>query len=268
MKTKSLIFAVTFILSLALLSCAYASDANETVIADDQSIIESNIVCENKIADVSLSLSDNVIIFEEENPTDGFVIDNNGTTSFEIVNNIKYDEEECDLNTEKSEKDICIDFSNNSKFCDINLESDEKLDATFNNNISITSFFELNISLDDVACFDILLIKMEDFDSTSFKEGKYKNSFPVKLELIVYVLHDNNFENYLDSYIVICSNKLTDNFAYSINNSIIGDESSIIYSIFNSSYFINQNYLFSYYNSYFFSVLIFSHVLSEVIINW
>ena len=107
---------------------------------------------------------------------------------------------------------------------------------------------------------------MEDFDSESFNEGKFKNSFAFKHELIVYVLHENNFNNCLDCDIVICSNKVTDDFAYSINNSVIGDESSVIYCIFNSSYFINQNYLFNF-NSYFSSVSIF-HVFvkkSEVL---
>ena len=53
MKNKSLVFAIIFILSLTFLSCAYAGDVNETV--DDQSFIESNIVCEDEIVDVSLS---------------------------------------------------------------------------------------------------------------------------------------------------------------------------------------------------------------------
>ena len=94
MKTKSLIFAVTFILSLALLSCAYASDANETVIADDQSIIEDNVVheeivvCEDEIADASLP--DDEMAHEEGKPVEDIAVDNKSyTTSVIVDNNIK-----------------------------------------------------------------------------------------------------------------------------------------------------------------------------------
>lgn len=233
-----------------------ASDVNETV-DDDYTFICDTVVCEDEIADGSLNSPGNEITLENENSVADIVIDNNETTSFEIVNNIEYNEEECGLDTENSEKDIYIDFYNNGQFCDINIISDEKLDATFN-NISITSFVILNSSLDDIECFEIFLIKMEDFDSESFKEGKFKNSFAFKQELMLHVLNESNFENYMDCNIIICSNKATDNFAYSINNSVIDDESSVIYCIFTSSYFINQNYLLSNFNSYFFSVSIFS----------
>ena len=260
MKNKLSIFAVTLIFSLTLLSCAYASDVNETVIADDQPFIESNVVYEEEIADESLISPDNEIIHEEETPVADIVIDNNDTTSFESVNNIEYGNEESDFDIENYETPIKVNCLNDSQFCDINPESDEKLDATFNNRDSIIPVFELNFLLDDIDCFEVFLLKMEDFESNSFKEGRFNNTFAVKQELSLYILHDNNFKIYLDCNIVICSNKMTDNFAYSINNSVTDDECSVVYCGFNSSYFTIQNYLF-FNNNFYFCASIFSQYL-------
>ena len=61
-----------------MLSCAYASDANETVISDDLSFIEDDVVHEenvvfgDEIADVPLSSSENDLILVED-----IAVDNN-----------------------------------------------------------------------------------------------------------------------------------------------------------------------------------------------
>ena len=239
MKTKLSIFAITFVLSLALLSCIYAGDVNETAIGDDQVFIEDSVVCEenvvyeDEIAEVSLSSPDSEITPEEEN-TVVDIADNNDTTSFEIVNNAEHSEKS-DFDTVNYETPD-TGFFNDGQFFDMNLEFYEKFDAAFNDNMPVASFIKINIPLDGVAGFEVFMIKMEDFNSSLVKEGKLKNSFAFKHELMVHVLHNHNFENFLDCDIVICSNKLSDNFAYSINNSIIGDESGVIYRIFNLSY--------------------------------
>ena len=93
------------------------------------------------------------------------------------------------------------------------------------------------------------MLKMDDFSRSLFKDGKFKNSLEIKHELEVYILDHHNSENILDCDIIICSNKTTDNFAYSINNSIVGDEISVIYCGFSGAFFvylhfIDQNYLF------------------------
>lgn len=266
MKSKLSIFAITFILSLTLLSCVYSSDVNETAVVDDQLLIESNVVYEDEIADVNL-YSDCKGFDYENLVVEDYLINNNYTTSFEIINNFEYTGTESDFDIENHETLVKVgeEFNfdiegyespinaysfNNSQFCDMNFESDDELilDATFNNHIFISSLADVNFSLDNVADFEILLIKMEDFDSSLFNEGKFKNSFPIQHELQVYILHDNHLENYLNFNIIICSNKVTDNFAYSINNSISDDESSVVYCSFNSHYpiqpFIDQNFLF------------------------
>ena len=242
MNLKSIIF-ILLILILTLHAVS-ASDVNETLSAD-YTFMDDAVVCEDEIADGSLIIPDKEIISEEKNT---FIDNESDAGSFEIVNPHEYSKE-CDFEIENCETSIV--FFNDSQFFDINFKSDEKLDATFN-NFSITSFIKLNFSFDNMGSFESFLIKMDDLDSESFRLGKF-NSFTVEHELIVYVLHKNNFENYLDCNIIICSNKATDNFAYSINNSVIGDESSVIYCIFNSSYFINQNYLLNY-NSYIVSI--------------
>lgn len=257
MKSRLLMLTITFMFSLTLISCVYAGDVNETVIVSDQSFVESDVVCEDEIVDAPLSSPDNGISHEDENPLGEIVIDNNQTTSFEIVNNVEYKSEEFDFVSENNETPDNECFFNESQFRDMNFESDDELilDATFNNHILNSSLFKLNISLDGVACFEFFLIKMEDFDSSLLEGRKFDNSFEIKRELMIYILQDNNFENYLDSNIIICSNKATDNFAYSINNMIIGEESAI-YCIFNSYY---QNYLFFINKFLFFSVSIFSY---------
>ena len=104
--SKFSIFAICFILSLTLLSCAYASDDNETAIVDYSSI-EGTEFYENKIANISLSTPCNEITLEEENLVDDIVVGNNYTNSFEIINNAEYGEEECDFGSE-NKQDIYI----------------------------------------------------------------------------------------------------------------------------------------------------------------
>ena len=242
MNLKSIIFiSLILILTLPVVS---ASDVNGTLSAD-YTFMGDAVVCEDEIADESFISPDKEIISEEKTPG---IDKKSDASSFEIVNPVEYSKE-CVFEIQNYE--TSIGFFNDSQFCDMNFKSDEKLDTTFN-NFSITSFIKLNFSFENMGSFESFLIKMEDLDSESFRLGKF-NSFTVEHELIVYVLHKNDIENYLDCNIIICSNKATDNFAYSINNSVIGDESSVIYCIFNSSYFINQNYLFNY-NSYYVSI--------------
>ena len=228
---KLSIFAISFVFSLTLLSCVGACDVNGTANVEDQFFTEDSVVYEYGIADTSLISTDDEIIPSEEN-SDGYTIINDTTSSFGIVdNNIK---DECDLDIENNDARIMI-----SQFCDVKNES-EILDATlFNNNISINYFSDLNVSIDDLSSFEVLLIKMEDYESDTFKDEEFKNSFTFKQELLFSILYDAFNEVIVDFYIIVCGNKLWDDFAYSINNSIIGDKSNVHY--YSSYFFINQN---------------------------
>ena len=244
MKTKSLIFAVTFVLYLALLSCAYASDANETAIVDDSSFVESNVDYEDDVVDVSLCSKGNGIDYYD-NPVDDIVINNKNNytynASFSVVDNCEHDAEfGFGIENYETLSKVYV-FFNNSQFCNINFESDGELilDATVDNQIFTVSLIKLNQSLDNVSYFESFQIKMEDLDSSLFEEGKFQISFTIVHELTISLWHENNFENCLDCNIIICSNKLADNFAYSINNSIIDQESNIVYYSLNSSYFVH-----------------------------
>ena len=217
---KLSIFVLSFVFSLALLSCVGACDVNETANVEDQFFTEDTVVYEYGIADTSLSSTDDEIIPPEENPDDAIINDNN--ISFAIVdNNIK---DGCDLDIENNEAQIMI-----SQFCDVKNES-EILDATTFNNISINYISNLNVSIDDLSSFEFLLIKMEDFDSSTFKDEEFKNSFTIKQELLFSILFDAFNDVIVDFYIIVCGNKLWDDFAYSINNSIIGDKSNVYYT--------------------------------------
>ena len=261
MKRELLIIAIFFILSLTLLSCVYASDVNETAVVDDSVIVESNVDCEDEIADANLCSQGNVIDYDENHVVDS-VINDNYTISLGDINNYELSAEEFDFGIENYETSVkvgeCLDIEgcemqidvfSDCKFCDMNFESDEELilDAIFNNDVSISSWIGVNVSLDNVSCFEIFLFKMEDFVSGSFEEGKFKNSFAINHELIVYILHDGNLENYLDCIVIVCANKVMDDFAYSINNSIVGDESNVYFN----SYFIHLffNTKFSIFNN-------------------
>lgn len=243
---------VILIFALTLVSCASASDVNETVaVSDDidESVIEDSHNCEDVDSDVSQDqlVDENALDNHNASAVEGDIYNNNYTSAesheFEIIshdniNNIEHEIETSDTQYYEDHIRINDNFINDD-FSDINFKISEELflDATSNYNTLLISTFEINHIFNDSDFFETSVLKTSDFKNTLLKDVKIKNDFSLTHDLIVYEYTQNSsFEEILN--VVVCCNKATDNFAYSINNSVIGDDGSLMFC---GSFFVNFN---------------------------
>lgn len=236
-------------LSLTLASCVSACDANETVaLSDDvdESVIEDTQICEdidvevsyNQLTDENALDSHNALAIEGDmnyTSAEGCELE----TISHDESHVEHEKETSDI--QYSENHIRIDDNlKNDDYSEINLKISEdlSLDATSNHNPFLISAFEINHIFSDNDFFETSVLKTSYSKNNLFKDVKIKNGFSLKHDLIVYgYSHKSSFDEIL--CVVVWCNKATDNYAYSINNAVIGDGSILV---FYGSFFVNFNF--------------------------
>lgn len=223
-------------LSLTLIGCVSASDVNETVsVSEDvvgDSVIENPNICEDTIDDVSHNntitndMSDyeyTSTIVDDNSHNDNHHVVVGEKSDVDVVVHNDYNEYANAVDNQFNDQIINVnDNFNNDNFSDAIFEIDQELtlDATSNSNPFLYTHVEITYLFQDITYFETSILK-SDFGKNMFKDAKIRNTNSLKHDLIVYEYTHESFCE-LTFSVVVCCNKSTDNFAYSINNSVIG----------------------------------------------
>ena len=257
-KTKILKLSIIFMLILVLIPVVAAEDSSESFYIEYAEESSDDVVVEESYSayeEVEYAQEDTVISnenddvedsedsstdynhFEEsiEDNCDANIIEH-VECSGEVPQNIQSNEDDINHICSDNFADICDD--GNFEFNDCELATED---------ISVINQGSLFISKNDFNPNDILIktvmdIEAESFETSCFKRGlskilELKNHILTNQDIQVAFLNDLVFD--VDSDIVDCINKANTDFAFSIDNSVIGDENGIL--IMCSSCFLKFN---------------------------
>ncbi|MBQ9025575.1 MAG: hypothetical protein IJ104_04250 [Methanobrevibacter sp.] len=219
-------FLIIIVLTLFMVSVAYASDV------DDDSVNMDNE--EIQILDF---IEVNKLDFEESNLED--VVDNNIISEDEIAP-VKSNQEYNDsyIIDESKNYHKIENYQHNCSFINETLDNDTDLEF---NNITITvsiHIFNNFFSKHDVfICMNLdSSFKTMDFSHNLSKFKQIDKFNVLTYDLIFYNDYCNFLIHDVDVDMLISSDKLHTDYAFSIDNSIIGSNSNSIYNILSSNF--------------------------------
>ena len=228
-----------FIIFLTCTSFTCANDVNETdnFIDIDQSFVEEEIVCETD--DVFIESAGDIHVENQYSSIETNMIYNYSYEYSEIES-----EDCCDSFVELEDSLLtdnnllCYDnYSTNDSFNISDSNKDLNLYVIVNNTLFLFTF-----EMDDI-CSDLnieyIFLKYQVTNNSFLKNVKIKNITSIFHDLITAKYVDKSLNEFANDIVIFC-NKITTNYAYSINNSIIGNENNL-FSIYNNSIFVNLN---------------------------
>ena len=220
----------------------YADEVDEVVVEDSDSIDEMEYVQE----DLSQSLEMEEIIIEEEYCENIPIQDQSTEIGDDII---LQDEIECsvvethDIIDEVNEEDeifnvFCEDVIDNINYNN-DIHFDVDCDVTMENTSIIKQGSIIFISEEVNDSTNIILINELFTETANYETHGFKRSLIKALELknnllisqdVSFIFADN-FIAYVDGDIIICTDKITTDFVFSIDNSVVGDDNLIVFAM-------------------------------------
>lgn len=246
MQTIKSIFKLTIISMLLLitLSAVSAGDVNDTVAIDVyEEVCVNDDLCE--IQDVQISQEE--IILHDENELYEFdlIYINDSDDDYISLDDFDNYEEVENTHCEPILNDVPLNNVLNDVILYENSLEDINCDSTANNTHDIKMLLNENIFLFEIIS-DINMIKISNFEFNLFKfEEGLKNVHLLDHDILIY-----DCEAVLNYIIkektISCSNKSNTDFAYCIDNSIVGSDLTVIFipkSFFITSKFISIQFI-------------------------
>ena len=264
-KSEILKLSILFMLILVLIPAVAAEDSSESfyieyaeesedVIVEEEpySIVEEEVEYapeETSVdAEINEEYNQEYISNQEEEYSSDLIEENN---EVDVIIEQEYDCS-CDVTHDIIETENTYNNLNTENITDITEyddDIDEYEDELTNDDISVINQGSLFISKHEdfnikiIFVNDVLYDQAAEFDTTScvkrsiLKFLELKNNILINLDVKV-IFMDDLIDGYVDGDLIKCINKVTSDFVFSIDNSVIGDEEDGIFLISNP-YFLN-----------------------------
>lgn len=256
--TKFLMLLAILLLSLSTVSAGEAVSVDEAVSVNEVVIVEdvsdAYVGMDQQSGEVEINH-----VFEEVPTHEDIQIDESSIVFQDNYNEdeavIEYFEPSCDLpqaNYNNAEYSNHVDESilEKSLICILNetYSEDIILDST-SNDTAVGNNFSYIYNFDAFLLMDIMMehnvVEPVDFSDNVFKFVEFKDLHLLNHGILIFTPNDYLYHE-ISEIIVICSNKTNGNYAYCIDNSIVGSDLTIIFipkSFFITSYSISIQFI-------------------------